>query len=90
MYNRGSSSSRDVAGSSAALASVALGMGASLFAGMAVLAGNGGLLAATGAYILAGSGTVAGVGVIQAARPLRPRLRRLAARLARPAAILTH
>jgi hypothetical protein len=77
-------------GSRAAFAIIALGMSAAVLGGVAVLLAGGGLLAAIAVYSLAGSGTVTGASVLQAARPLRPRLHRLAERLRRPVAILTH
>ncbi|PZQ51340.1 MAG: hypothetical protein DI556_04000 [Rhodovulum sulfidophilum] len=77
-------------GSRSAFATVALGMGAAASSGVAVLMLGGGLIAAIGAYMLTGSAAIAALGVVQAARPLRPRLHRLAARLRRPVAILTH
>lgn len=77
-------------GPRAAFAIIVLGMAAAAAGGVAVLIAGGGFVAAIAAYSLAGSGAVAGAGVVQAARPLRPRMHRLAERLRRPVGILTH
>ena len=93
MYKHASARSRasdEDRGPRTALAIIALGMAAAVFGGVAALLAGGGFLAAIAAYVLTGSTALAGGGVVQAARPLRPRMHRLAERLRRPVGILTH
>lgn len=76
-------------GSQIALAAMTAGLGGAVLAGGGALLAGGGLVAAAGAYAATGTVTLGGVAAVQAARPLRPRLVRIAARLRRPAALLT-
>lgn len=87
---RRASSRPHAPGSRTAFAITTLGMAAAVSGGVAVLLSGGGFIAAIAAYSVVGSSAVAGAGVIQAARPLRPRIHRLAERLRRPVGILTH
>ncbi|MFQ8430757.1 hypothetical protein [Amaricoccus sp. W119] len=76
-------------GSQIAVAAMASGLGGAILGGGGALLAGGGLVVAAGAYAATGTVTLGGVAAVQAARPLRPRLVRIAARLRRPAALLT-
>lgn len=79
-----------VSGTQVVAAIVAVGFGAAVLGGGLVLLGGGGAIAALAVYALTGAVALSGAGVLQAARPVRPRLARILARVRRPVALLTH